>query len=433
MIGALVAIGMTLAAMGVVTAGWPGSVDPRQLLERPDIVLALMALSGIIGWWAGADATRTGWRRATAVGAVTGAAWGLAGIAVAVVASYVDVVLRGAADPLGELAPAVVWWLYGLAITSVFVVGIGVPVGMIWGLATRALTRGPAHVPSRGVARWALAALAIVATAVGVSQAATTMPAAARCLDLDGERPTDGAFSPSGDRLAVISTRDPNQPGTIRLFRWPGGRLEASWTAWVDLDVVVDPTGRVYWSAWSLGEPWTDGIMTATPGSEPAWFATEPESPLWQLTWTRDALRGMTSNSHHMASIPLHGVHAGRLQLGSADDTIGSFSATPDGRTIAYGPEWFGTHVTVTTNGAATHNVPVSDDPRSMALSADGRDLIVAGWSGETRRIDIASGRADLILSGRQAWIALSPTGELAWGTDEQIGAGVACVMRLQP
>lgn len=424
---------MSLATLAFVVVVEPFDFEASRLVERPDVLLAVVALSGIVGWWAGPTATRTGWRRAAVVGGLAGIAWGWFGIFMSVVASAVDELVRGGASPLGDMSAPIAWWLYGLALGSVFVAAIGGPLGVIWGLVTRALApAGDVWVASSGRTLPGVLTLGLLASLVGVSQAGKTMPADARCLDLAGERSTDGAFSPSGDRLAVISIRDPSEEGTVRLFAWPEGRLEATWTAWVDQDVVVDPTGNVYWSASTLRAPWTDGIMTAAPRSTPSWFATGEESPLWQLTWTRESLRGMTSDtSHRMASIPLTGVDAGILRLDALRETIGSFWATADGRTILYSQGWPADHVTVAEGGQAGRQVPVSGDPRSIALSTDGQELFVASWDGGTRRVDIDTGRSEPVLSGSQSWISVSPSGDLAWGSAEETGPGMSCVIRL--
>jgi hypothetical protein len=424
---------MSLIAVAFLIVVEPFDLEASRLEERPDVLLAVVALSGIVGWWAGPTATRTGWWRAAVVGGLAGIAWGWLGIFMSLVASLVDNLVRGVAEPFGTAGP-IAWW-YVLVLGSVYVAAIGGPLGVIWGLVTRALApAGGFPVASSGHTAPVILALGLVASLVGIAQAGRTMPADARCLDLAGERSTDGAFSPSGDRLAVISIPDPNEEGTVRLFAWPEGRLEASWTAWVDHDVVVDPAGRAYWSAWTPQEPWTVGIMTAAPGSAPSWFAVGEQTPLWQLTWTRESLRGMTSDvTHRMASIPLTGVGAGMVRIDAFREPLGAFWATADGRTILYGEERSSLQVTVAEEGQAARHVPVSGDPRSIALSADGREIVVASWDGGTRRIDIETGRSEPVLSGSQAWISVSPSGDLAWGSAEERGAGAACVTRLEP
>jgi hypothetical protein len=431
--GGLVGAGLGVVAL-VIAVGWSlFGLASTQIFERPDLILVVVLLAAVVGWSSSAKVAGGGRRRAIAFGGLAGLAFGWAGVVVTVGAAYVDGVVRGATSPFGDVLPGFVWAFYGLVITTVYLAAVGIPLGVIWGLIVRGLLgrRTRPDGPTRSAILPTAAALVLLACGAGLSQAAMTMPAGARCLDLGGERPTDGAFSPSGDRLAIVSQRDPNEPGTVRLFRWPSGELEMSWTAWVDMDVVVDPDGRVYWSAWTGQSPWTAGVMTVAMGEEPSWFAEGDEAALWQLAWTDDALRGKTSNSHHMASIDLDGAEAGRLRIDQASETVGVFWASADGATVAYSPEWSGDETTVVVDGPADRHIEVTGDPRSIALTADARTLVVASWFGGTRRYDVATGASGLVLSGSQSWIALSPDGAMAWGTEEQLGAGVACLVAL--
>jgi hypothetical protein len=425
-------MGASVVVLGMVGLSvidpWGGGGLGR-ILEAPEVVLPTILLTMVVGWWAGAAVSATGIGRAAGVGVGAGIAWIWLGIAVAVIAAYVDSIVRGAASVI-DLGPTMVWAIYGLVMVTLIGSVVAGPVGLIWGVTTwvvvrRSATRTEAvgH-PHRAAAL----ALVIVAVGTGVLQAGTTWQPDARCLDTGGERPLDGAFSPDGRWLAIVASDDENAGGTIHLLRWPSGDVVETWHAWVEHEIAVDSTGRVYWTAWEYREPWRGGLMTAAPGSDPTWLATGDETGLWFLTWTDGALRGVTSNSHRVASLPLDGSTEPSLDFAPRSDAGGAYWASPDGRTIATSPEWEGTHVTITRPDGSTSMVRVPGDPRSIALTPDGTSLVVAGWSGGTRLFDISTGDSRLLLRRSQAWIAVSPQGDLAWADEEQVGPGQVCV-----
>lgn len=422
-----VAILAAIAVFGVIDP-W-GSGGLQRIVEAPEVVVPAILLTMAVGWWAGAAASATGIGRAACVGVGVGIAWLLLGIVVAVIAAYVDSLVRGAASAI-DIGPTIVWAIYGLVVVTLVGSVVAGPVGLLWGVATWFVARRWAA-PPIVVAhphRAAVLALAIVAVGSGVAQAAAAWQPDARCLDTGGERPLDGAFSPDGRWLAIVASDDLNAGGTIRLLRWPSGELVETWRTWAEHEVAVDSTGRVYWAAWEAQEPWRSGMMTAAPGSDPAWLATGEETGLWSLTWTEGALRGVTSNSHLVASLPLDGSAEPLLDFAPPSDAGGAFWASPDGQTTATSPEWSGTHVTITRPDGSTSAVRVPGDPRSIALTPDGNSLIAAGWSDGTRIFDISTGDSQRLLPRSQAWIAVSPQGDLAWADEEQVGPGRVCV-----
>jgi hypothetical protein len=428
-VGVLI-LGAVLAALIVVR---PFDIDPGPLLERPEGLVFVLLLTGIVGWWAGPSAASSGFAHAGAVGVGAGIAWVLLAVPVAVVAAFVDSFARGSASAV-DLGPTLVWGVYALVLVTLIWSAMAAPIGLVWGIATRSVVhrpRGLEAVAPRDPGRRAVAALTLLALLSGLFQAAATSQPDARCFDVGGERPLDGAFSPDGEWLAIVASNDLNRPGLVRLMRWPSGETVATWRAWVDHDVAVDPDGRVYWSAFELEEPWRGGILTAVAGSEPEWLTTDEESSLWSLTWTDGALRGMTGNSHRVASLSLDGLSEPTLVFGPGSEPVGSFWASPDGRTTATSPEWFGTHVAVTHADGSVVQVPVPGDARSMAVTPDGTSLVAASWSDGTRVIDIGTGASRLLLRGSQSWIAVSRQGDLAWTDEEQVGPGRVCIAPL--
>lgn len=433
-IGSIVAL-----ALGCVFLAVFGVVQPfggtTALFERPDILIAALAIAAALGWRLGRAVGETGWLRAVGSGIAFGLLLPPIAMLVSVIAVATDAALRGATNPLIALGWGVAWAIYGTFIVCFYGWVFTVPVGIVWALGTRALSSiritSMVRRSTRPTARFVVA-LVSIALSVGTVQAVTYAPKDARCLDLQGGAPTDAAFSPAGDLLAVTLQSDPNAPGTVVLMRWPSGEVVDSWSAWVDDSVAVDPVGRVYWSAWVLsfsgeGEP-GDGVFTATPGSAPVLFATGNESELNDLTWTSDGLRGTTPNSHQVARIPLTG--SSRVEVMHDRDAVGAFWSSASGTTTVTGPTYVGATLQLSTaNG--TRSVPFSGDARSVALSADGQTIVEAGWFDGTRFIDVKSGSSRLVLRGSQAFVALSENGDVAWANEEQYGHGRLCTSTL--
>lgn len=143
-----------------------------------------------------------------------------------------------------------------------------------------------------------------------------------------------------------------------------------------------------------------------------------------------DGLVGTTPNSHDIAVIPLGG-DGTAMETRPTSDEIGAFWSSTDDSTTVAGPGYGGTTVAVTTKAGGTQLVPVTGDPRSVALSADHRTIVEAGWFDGTRFIDVASGQTQLVMRGSQAFVALSERGDLAWANDEQFGSARLCTSTL--
>src|SRR3954447_11520344 len=432
--GAAVAVTMLGAALAILAVAHPYGIDIPAGWD-PSIIVAAAAFVATLGWWAGRAATRGGSIRAALVGGGIGVAWWPVAVLVLVTLASVHAVLRGASPAVDGAAP-LIWALYGLAIGIIFASAIGVPSGVVWGVLTRAVARrADAQARPGGRIRRptvaAVGALLCIAITTGASLAITDGVPGQRCLDLGGARPLDGSFSPAGDMLVVITSNDRNAGGTIHLLDWPSGLEIDRWESWVDQDVVVDPRGRVYWSAWEYQDPWRGGVMTVASGSAPRWLATDESEALWSLVWTSHGLRGMTANGHQAARIRLvPGLDAGPrfMVVGPA---IGIFWASPDDRVSITAAEWSADSVSVKKIGESPVEVPISGDPRAVAMSADRSRVIVATWFGGTRQYDVATGRSRDVLPRSQSWIAVSAHDEIAWADDEQFGSGRVCVAPL--
>lgn len=435
LVGAVVAVSILAAILVIVGLVHPFEMGLPSGWDEPEVFLPVVGFIAIVGWWAGRTATRGGWTRAILVGIGVGIGWWPLAVLVLVTTASVDALLRGA-SPIADAEAPLVWALYGLVVGTIFASAVGIPIALTWGVATRWLARrsGPADRTSRMIRHPSLVAigsLLLLASTTGAAMALTDRLPDERCLDLGGARPLDGAFSPAGDMLVVITSNDRNAGGNVHLLDWPSGTEIALWQSWVDQDVVVDPHGRVYWSAWEYQDPWRGGVMTAAPGSEPRWLTTDQTEVLSNLTWTATGLRGMTANGSQTARIRLvMGLDIGP-RFEADGPATGTFWASADGRVTITAADWATGRLTVTVAGRSPVDVRISGDPRAVAMSADRSQVIVAGWSGGTRRYDIASGRSDAILRRSQTWIAVSAHDEIAWADDEQFGSGRVCVAPL--
>ena len=430
------AMGLLLTiAWAVVSTFRPFGFDTGTLLEQPHLVIGAFLITCLLAWWAGQVVASGGWPRAVGVGAGLGLVWWPVMVGVLVVAATVDAVARGSTDPFSGAGVAVIWALYGIVVIGLFCAAVAVPIGVIWGVASRLLTR-LLKSPQSSVKRVSLrvvGTLVAIGTVAGVGQALATQPLESRCLDLGGY-PTDAAFSPDGRLMAVTTLTDPNEPGEVVLLEWPSAREVGRWSGWVDQSVAVADDGRVYWPAWVLGfkagDATVDGIYTVRGSEEPHLIASGDEPVMNDLAWTVDGLRGTTSNSHQLAILPF-GLDTIEVLPDQPAQEVGAFWASSDGSTSAWSEGWFGTSVTIDT-ALGRQRVDVrGDDQRSLAMTPDGRSLIAASWGGGTRMVDVATGRSRLILQGRQQFIALSSAGDLAWAADDQIGHGRLCTVPL--
>jgi hypothetical protein len=75
------------------------------------------------------------------------------GLFVGLIAGAADATLRGAANPLTVLGPTFAWFLYAIALFVLYGSLFTIPAGVVWALATRALSpTGGSHSPSEGSA-----------------------------------------------------------------------------------------------------------------------------------------------------------------------------------------------------------------------------------------------------------------------------------------
>lgn len=110
---------------------------------------------------------------------------------------------------------------------------------------------------------------------------------------------------------------------------------------------------------------------------------------------------------------------------------IGAFwSAADDSATVA-GPGFVGSTLTVSTRETGTQLVEINGDARSVALSADHKTIVEAGWFDGTRLIDVDTGQTHLLMRGSQVFVALSERGDLAWANDEDFGTARLCTSTL--
>ena len=434
-ISALVMGFLLAAAWYLVATVRPFDFDTGSFQERPQWLLWAFLVTCLLAWWAGQGVVRASWPGAIVRGAALGVIWWPVIVGVLYVAATVDAVVRGSADPFRGAGVAVVWALYAMVVIGLFCAVVAVPIGVIWAIASRVLTRllNAPDSRARRVSVRVVGVLVAIGTVAGVGQALAIQPPEARCLDLGGY-PTDAAFSPDGRLMAVTTLTDPNEPGEVVLLEWPSGREVGRWSGWVDQSVTVADDGRVYWPAWILGfaagDATGDGIYTVRGSEEPHLIASGEEPIMNDLAWTVDGLRGTTSNSHQLAVLPF-GPDTIEVLPDQPAQEVGAFWASPDGRTTVWSEGWFATSVNVATP-AGRQRVPVGgDDQRSLAMTPDGRTLIAASWGSGTRMVDVSTGRAQLILQGGQQFIALSSTGHLAWAADDQIGHGRLCTALL--
>ena len=434
LIGAVVALALGGTVVGLL-ASRPFGFDSSALFEAWEILALGVACAVVLGWRLGGGAATGRWPATIGRGLLFGALWPTFFIVVAYGAAIADANLRGVSRSAAELGSTVFLLIYSVVVVSLYLAVAVIPLGLIWALGTRALAWTIARVKGtaivgRGQASTAalLVAMLVISVSAGAAQAISYTAWGSRCLDLPDETPIDAAFSPAGDLLAVALRGNQNVPGTVLLLRWPSGQLIASWSASVDPAVAVDPGGRVYWSA-SDGGTATAGIMTATPGSSPTWFTNANDGSLTDLTWTTTGLRGTTSDTGQVASVPLTGAHDARA-IDRDSPVSAAYWASSDGTVTATVPEWANTSVTITT-AAGSRSVALGVGARSIALSSDRGTLIVAAWSKGTWLVDVLTGAARQVLRGSQAFIALSDRGDIAWANDEAFGHGRLCTSTL--
>ncbi len=346
-------------------------------------------------------------------------------------AMIVDIGIR---DGLGAdlvaltlLGPVALLWDALVMLPAIIVAGLA------WAILVRSLNRIigvdrlselARRLPDLRFARGAIVIVGVTVLAAALTMAAAGRPASARCLDVDGEVPLSGAWSPGGGLLAIASTSNPNRMGHVRLFEWPSGRLLAQWPGWVEdrQTVVVDDDGRVVWVSTAMEPPWAQTLMAARAGETPRVLV--PATVVWSdLSLVNGELRGRTGGGDHRpVSIPLTGPDAGRaLPLDFPIRPLGRMWWSPDGQWAVGIEQWSFSPAVVVHVGVETFTVelPHESYPRTFALTPDRSALVTASWTGPSTITDLGSGAVRRILDGRQRWISVSERGDVAWANDD--------------
>ena len=430
-IGAVAALVVGAALVGVVVGLSPLGFDISALLEQPVYLLILLAMSAALGARFNRRATSGGLWRAGSAGLIFGALWSPVAITVVFVAAIVDAAGRGVLA-VSTIPLAAVELVYSMAIFSVYGAIFFIPLGLLWAATTRAIcwvvtrVRRPVHGRPASTAGVILALLMISAVG-GAAQALAYAPWKTSCVALPGGAPMDAAFSPAGDLLVVGLRADTGGAGTILLLDWPSGRPLAHWSGTADGSVAVDPAGRVYWSTSNFSNQGT-GIVSAVADSAPTLLAGPDVSGLGDMTWTTGGLIGVTTDTRSIATVSLaNSPSALAVQPGFGE--IEAMWASPDGSVVAT-ENWAGSTVDLTTPSGSV-SVPINGGAQSFAVSADGKTLILAADSGGIRFLDIPSGGSRRVLPGNQAFITLSDHGDIAWANDEPFGPAQLCTSSL--
>jgi hypothetical protein len=443
-LGAAVAGAVFVATAAVLWIDASKAVESEQLALVATTALACAIVAGAL--W-GPSVLRSGRASAIIRGLLAGLLAGVMWLVVSLSGTYLSAVGRGATGPVNGTGLAILFFS-GIPILLTYgLVVVGLP-GMLWAVATRGLARWPlaAWLTSdtgqrselRGDLRawkWTAVAMVLLAAGVGLGDARSKMPPGSVCLDLQGDRPVAGAWSPDGSLLAIASDADPNLPGTVRVIRWPSQELVWLWAdVWVDQTVAMGPDGHVYWSGTVLGAGVaaddSDGVLEAVPGSTPAWLSTglANDPVLWSLHWTEGELRGTTANEKQAIRIPLDGPEQGQaLALTSVPGPVEALWSSPQGDWLVWRPvsedlEVSGPGLRRTLEGV--------HDVRTVSMTADRAVVVVTPWISATYAIDLGTGAVRELISGSQRWSAVSSRGDVAWATDEQDYGGVACVSR---
>ena len=427
------AIGVVGSAVALWMVGLFTGFETGALLESPEFVVGAFAVVGIVTWVAAPQVLRAGWPRAIAAGIATGIATDVALVVSIIVAGITDSLLRSG-SALDTFGTAIPWAIYGLALSILYFSIFTIPVGLIWAVSVRLSLRGRwIGMGEAGRSRAAVSAafigIVVVGMLAGAIQTFRAWQPDAMCPTLDGAPAIDASFSPDGSQIAVITSQDPNAQGTVWLIDLDAGRTLARWTTWVDQDVVTDGRGRVWWSAFEAESPYRSAIMTARVGGEPTWFSDASSELLWDLQWTDGALVGMTSNSHIPAHLDLDGIGPPTLMAFGRHGAVGSLWVSADRSTMVTSEEWGGQVLSVESKDRALpRRIPYRGDPRSITITPDERELVIADWSGGTRAVDIRTGRSRVLLTRTQRFAAVSSRGDLAWADDETIGPGRLCI-----
>lgn len=429
--GAVAALLVGAAFVGLVVGLSPFGFDVSGLLEQPVSLLILLAVSAALGARFSRRATSGGLWRAGSAGLIFGALWSPVAIAVVFGAALADAaareVLAGSTIPL--LAVELV---YSMAIFSIYGAIFLIPLGWLWVATTRAICWIVARAgrPVRGrpaSTAGVILALLMIAAIGGAAEALAYAPWKTSCVSLPGGAPMDAAFSPAGDLLVVGLRADTSGVGTILLLDWPSGRPVAHWSGTADESVAIDPDGRAYWSTSNFDGRGT-GIVSAVAGSAPT-LQTGPDiSGLGDLTWTTGGLIGVTTDTRSIATVSL-ATSPSALAVQPGPGEIEAMWASSDGSVVAT-EQWTGSTVEVA-GPSGSVSVPVKGGAQSLAVSADRKTLVLAADSGGIRLLDIPTGESRRVLPGNQAFIALSDHGDIAWANDEPYGPAKLCTSTL--
>jgi len=146
------------------------------------------------------------------------------------------------------------------------------------------------------------------------------------------------------------------------------------------------------------------------------------------MTWTTGGLIGVTTDTRSIATVFLATSRSAlAVQPGSGE--IEAMWASSDGSFVAT-ERWAGSTVDLA-GPSGRVSVPIKGGAQSLALSADGKTLILAADSGGIRFIDLPSGTSRRVLPGNQAFIASSARGDIAWANDEPFGPAQLCTSTL--
>jgi hypothetical protein len=146
------------------------------------------------------------------------------------------------------------------------------------------------------------------------------------------------------------------------------------------------------------------------------------------MTWTRGGLIGITSDTRSIATVSL-ATSRSTLAVQPGFGEIEALWASSDGSLVAT-ENWAGSTVEFA-GPSGSVSVLVKGGAQSLAVSADGKTLVLAADSGGIRFIDLPSGRSRRVLPGNQAFIALSEHGDIAWANDEPLGPAQLCTSTL--
>lgn len=217
-----------------------------------------------------------------------------------------------------------------------------------------------------------------------------------------------------------VSSDEPRLVATVGIRGGVGGVAFSS-----DGRLVLTGAGdddAVLWDVASRGE-----VRRFSGHSAPVLFVAFFDKDRKILTGSQDGTARVWDAATGGELLPPIPAHVGRLGHEAA---YGSpFAVSPDGRILTVDSE-----NSVQVRESATGTVVLSLPPRAeeighIAVSADGRRVLVAGWDG-TRLYDLASGQEVWKVAGDSGPVAFSPDGALALTTGLREGIGFTLILR---